>query len=241
VSLVPLDLCDQRSVARARDEIAGEVAGRGLDVLINNAGLTVDGPLELVAREELARQFEVNVVGQIAVTQAFLPALRRGGGRVINIGGGAGRMALPLYGPLSASKAALDSLSDVLRMELKHQGVKVVYIEPGAVATDFFPRGAQAAERAGYAGTPDSRRIYAPAITAARESLAKSRQSPVDAVVRAMVRAATSRRPRARYVVGLEARYGAPLLRLLPTTVRDRVLMANLGLGADAFDTTTWR
>ena len=127
---VEMDITDQDSLARACETIAVRVGVGGLQGLVNNAGLSADGPLEIVPVEALRRQFEVNVIGQVGVTQAFLPLLRQGGGRVINIGGAAGRVALPMYGALSASKAALDSLSEALRMELKHQGEHVSYINP---------------------------------------------------------------------------------------------------------------
>jgi NAD(P)-dependent dehydrogenase (short-subunit alcohol dehydrogenase family) len=233
---VKLDICDDASVAAARDDVAGRLDGRGLDALVNNAGVSADGPLELVSIEALRRQFDVNVIGQVAVTQAFLPELRRARGRVINMGGAAGRLTVPMYGGLSASKAALDSLTNALRMELKYQGVRVSYVEPGALGTDFFQRSAEVARRDGQTGSPESQRIYEKAIEASAKAIAGSRTSPVDAAVGAIVKALSARRPAARYIVGIDARLGLMFLPRFPAGVRDRVLMANLKLGRKTFD-----
>jgi NAD(P)-dependent dehydrogenase (short-subunit alcohol dehydrogenase family) len=236
-SVVPvqLDICDEASVAAAAQELARRLGGAGLFGLVNNAGLSVDGPLELIPIRALREQFEVNVVGQIAVTQALLPLLRLARGRVVNVGGAAGRMTLPMFGALSASKAALDSLSNALRMELKHLGVDVSYVEPGGLQTRFFEKSAEAAVRNGFAGTPETQQIYAKAIEASKKALAASKAEPVDAAVRAVVTALTARRPAARYVVGHQAKMGLLVLPKMPARVRDRVLMAGLGLGPEVF------
>lgn len=189
----------------------------------------------MVPLAALRRQFEVNVIGQVAVVQAFLPLLRAAGGRILNVGGAAGRMTLPMYGALSASKAALDSLSSALRMELKYQGVIVSYIEPGAVRTDFFGKSAQATREQGYAGNPRTLEIYAKAIAASAKGLAASPASSVSEVVDAMAEALTASQPAARYVVGRQARLGLRLLPKLPVGLRDRLLMSSLGLNSEVF------
>lgn len=232
---IQLDVTDHRSIAAARDAATERLGSDGLQGLVNNAGLSVDGPLELVHIDALRRQFEVNVFGAIAVTQAFLPLLRAGRGRVVNIGGAAGRLPLPMYGALSASKAALDALSDALRMELRHQGVAVSYIEPGGLDTAFFATAAQAQRREGYAGDDDVHEIYRDAIDAAATALAKANTSPVEHAARAIERALTDRKPSPRYPVGREARVALPVLRCLPVRTRDRLVMSNLGLTREGF------
>ncbi|MBV9213684.1 MAG: SDR family NAD(P)-dependent oxidoreductase [Actinobacteria bacterium] len=132
-----LDLAHPKSIGAARATVASALGGSTLSALVNLAGISVNGPLELVPADALRRQLEINVIGQLAVIQSFLPLLR-GDGRIVNMGGAAGRLPLPMYGALSASKAALDAMSAALRMELKHQGVTVSYIEPGALRTRFF-------------------------------------------------------------------------------------------------------
>jgi len=131
-----------------------------------------------------------------------------------------------MYGALSASKAALDSLTDALRMELKYQGVQVSYIEPGGLQTDFFQKAARAARRDGYAGSAEKQRIYAKAIDASGRALAASKASPVEDAVVAIIKALTAKRPAPRYLVGWDARLGLRLLRHFPTGLRDRLLMS---------------
>jgi NAD(P)-dependent dehydrogenase (short-subunit alcohol dehydrogenase family) len=168
----------------------------------------------------------------VAVAQAFLPALRRANGRIINIGGGAGRMTLPVFGALSSSKAALDSLSSALRMELRHQSVCV---EPGGLDTAFF-RNAEAAS-AGQLRRVEQplARAYAAAIDAARKALAATKPTPVDTVARTILRALRARSPAPRYVVGRDARVGLFLLPRLPTWLADAMTMSMVGLQADLF------
>jgi NAD(P)-dependent dehydrogenase (short-subunit alcohol dehydrogenase family) len=235
VTPIELDLTDDASIARAEHQVSEQLAGEGLHGLVNNAGVIVQGPLELVPREALRRQFEVNVIGQVAVTQAFLPMLRSAGGRLVNIGAASGRVTVPMLGPISASKTALESLTDALRMELKHQGVRVSIIEPGALETEIFDKAAEAGRRDGYAGTGAAQRLYDKAIEAMKEVLAQQKTSPVDGVVKTIVRALTERNPASRYVVGRDASQ-LLMLRKLPEGLRDRLLMSNLGLKQDVFD-----
>jgi len=232
---VELDLTVPETIERARDKVAVEVGSSGLQGLVNNAGISVDGPVELITLEGLRYQFEVNVIGQVAVTQEFLPLLREGRGRIVNMGGAAGRLPLPMYGALSASKAALDALTTALRMELRHQGVPVSYIEPGALQTSFFERSSKAANRYRHAEDVDAQRRYATALEASAKALADSPASSVDAAVAAVVKVLTARRPAARYVVGTQTKLALRLLPRLPATLQDRIVMSSLGLKRSAF------
>lgn len=229
---VVFDLRDEATIQAARDSIR---AATGLQALVNNAGLSVDGPLELVPTDRLRQQFEVNVVGQIAVTQAFLPMLRAGHGRIVNIGGAAGRLTLPMYGALSASKAAFESISNALRMELAHQGVFVSHIDPGALDTQLFTKSAQTVAAKGLAGSPTDQARYRKALTSAATAMAKQKPEPVGRAVDVVVKALTARRPKPRYTVGTQAGFVMPVLRCLPVGVRDRLVLSNLNLTADSF------
>ena len=231
---IQLDICDESSITRAYDRVAGELGEDGLHGLVNNAGISVDGPLELLSPDDLRHQLEVNVIGAHATTRAFLPLLRRSRGRVVNVGGAAGRLALPMFGALSASKAALNALSDALRMELKHQGIPVVYIEPGAIESPFFEK-SSASARARLRRDSEAWPIYERAIATATKAMAETRTSSVEAAAATIARALTARRPRARYVLGVEARLGLGVLRHLPVGVRDRVLLGSLGLTRRSF------
>jgi len=231
---VELDLCQEGSIRRARDEISRHLDGRGLDGLVNNAGLVVPGPIELIPTPALRRQFEVNVIGHVVVTQCFLPLLRRACGRVVTVSGAAGRVTVPMLGAISASKAALESVTDALRMELRHQGVRVSIVTPGLLQTRLHHKAVQAAHRDGYAGDPEARQIYRDAVDDLEERLMNAKEAPVELAVTRIVEALTARRPAARYVVGRDARQ-LIMLERLPNGVRDRLLMWNRGLKRELF------
>ena len=146
--LVPvhIDVTDSASIAAAVDTIQSLVGDAGLGGLVNNAGIAVGGPLEMLPLDELRRQFEVNVIGQLAVTQAFLPLLRKARGRIVNIGSIAGRVPLPLIGPYSMSKFALNAMTKSLRLEVDAWGIKVAIVEPGAIATPIWKKSTAAAD-----------------------------------------------------------------------------------------------
>jgi NAD(P)-dependent dehydrogenase (short-subunit alcohol dehydrogenase family) len=225
---VALDLTDERSIAAAAATVREHTGDHGLDGLVNNAGVIVQGPLEQVPAAELRRQFDVNVLGPMAITQAVLPLLRVARGRIVNVGAPTGRVAIPLMGPIGASKAALHSLNDALRMELRHQGIAVSLVVPGALETEIFAKAAAAAQAAGPASA-DAARIYAPVVEAAAQRLADMKPKPVTATVEAIRSALTARRPKARYTVGADARQ-LELVRRLPTGLRDRAVMAAVGV-----------
>ncbi|WP_327291334.1 SDR family NAD(P)-dependent oxidoreductase [Streptomyces sp. NBC_01198] len=226
---VSLDVTDELSVAAAAAEVGGS-----LDGLVNSAGLIIQGFWEQVPAEALRRQFDVNVLGLMTVTRAFLPALRASSGRVVNIGALSSLVALPFFGPIAASKAALASMTDSLRIELRHQGVKVSLVEPGAMQTEIFDRAVRSAHSDGLAGGAEVQRQYARATAAAAASVAATKLRPVDAAVNAVQHALTARRPRTRYLVGPDART-VRVARRLPTSVRDRALLAALKLTPASF------
>ncbi|HEY7923524.1 MAG TPA: SDR family oxidoreductase, partial [Vicinamibacteria bacterium] len=133
---VQLDVTDAAQIKAAADGV------EELHALVNNAGIAIAMPLEFVPLDELRHQLEVNVVGQVAVTQAFLPVLRRARGRIVFVGSIAGRSALPFLGPYAASKHALEAIADSLRVELRPWGIHVAIVEPGSIRTPIWTRGA---------------------------------------------------------------------------------------------------
>lgn len=227
---LPLDVTDASSIAgavRAVHDALGAPAT--LHALVNNAGVSEGGPLELIEMERLRRQFEVNVVGTVAVTQAFLPMLRRAPGRIVNVGSIQGFMALPFSGAYAASKHALEALSDSLRRELRPWGIAVSLLEPGAVATGMWDKALTAAEGRLAAGGP-GHELYA---ERGRRMLARiageSRGRPPEAVARVVERALTAGRPRVRYRVGADAKLVRLLTWLLPDRVLDAMFSRALG------------
>ena len=227
-SLIPimLDVTDERSIMRSTEMVQRVVGEGGLGGLVNNAGIVIGSPLEVIPLSQLRKQLEVNVIGQIAVTQAFLPLLRRGRGRIVNMGSIAGRGTIPLLGPYSASKFALEALTDALRMELQPWGIQVSIIEPGAIATPLWEKSAKEARDIESSVSEDAKALYGEAVVRIREAIAQAAQRaiPPDAVVRAVHHALTAVHPRTRYLVGTDAKLRAWMVKWLPDRVQDRLL-----------------
>lgn len=229
--IVPLvlDVTDDASIHQAAGHLESLLGPRGLAGLINNAGIIVKGPLDLVSPEDFRRQFDVNVTGPFALTRAMLPLLRRGGGRVINIGASSARTAVPFFGAISASKAAMASLSDAMRMEFAPLGVRVVLIEPGAIATSIHETSAKLHEKSLGLEPPEKVAFYAKASAAVKEAMRKSPVDKPEVVANAIVAALTERRPKPRLLVGKGSGQLA-FLRHLPISLRDRLLTSSLGI-----------
>lgn len=224
-----LDVTSVESLAAAATAVDAAVGAAGLAGLVNNAGIAVPAPLEFLPPGELRRQLDVNVVGQLAATQAFLPALRRARGRIVNISSVSGLIASPMLGAYATSKFALEALSDVLRLELSLWDVRVVVVEPGSVATPIWETSLARGETI-LASAPGAMELYGPAIEAARR-FARGRAAAglrPETVARAVEHALTAPRPKTRYLVGVDARLGA-LVRRLPDRMRDWLLLRRYG------------
>jgi NAD(P)-dependent dehydrogenase (short-subunit alcohol dehydrogenase family) len=215
---VIMDVTNGASIQAARQSVTAALGGRPLVALVNNAGVPAAGPLEFLPLDDLRHVFEVNVIGVVAVTQAFLPDLRPARGRIVNMSSVSGRMAMPFAGPYSASKFALEALSDSLRRELLASGVKVVVIEPGSVRTPIWEKAAapQGLER--YRDTP-----YAHALPLVRQQALAGAQKglPPSAVATAVVQALTAARPPLRIVV-VKRKLRFRLIQMLPDWVVDK-------------------
>jgi NAD(P)-dependent dehydrogenase (short-subunit alcohol dehydrogenase family) len=228
VEAVRLDFDDPPSVKAASCDIARIVGGVGLAGLVNMAGIIIEGPLEAVPAEAIRRQFEVNVIGPVALTQVLLPLIAKGRGMVVNIGAVSAHLTPPFFGPIAASKAALASLNDAMRQEFAPMGVKVVLIEPGAMKTGIFAT-SRAARDEWLAQRPEVERRYAPALVAMERAFEKSGADEPEIVVKAVMAALSGRRTKPRAVVGKGA--GAfVLLSRLPIRLRDRLVRSALGL-----------
>lgn len=233
---IALDVADSLSVSTAASAVAGAVGDAGLDGLVNNAGVVVTGPVEFLPLPELRRQLEINVVGQVAVTQAFLPLIRAARGRIVNMGSIAGRLATPFSSAYGASKFALEALTDALRLELAPWGISVSIIEPGAVATPIWEKGMKNGAAMLAAAPPEALVLYAEALEAFKktsEHSAKNAADPMD-VARAVEHALTAAKPKTRYVVGRRARIGAAMALLVPDRMRDTMVAKAMRLPKDA-------
>jgi NAD(P)-dependent dehydrogenase (short-subunit alcohol dehydrogenase family) len=230
-----LDVTDFEQIRQAAARVS-ELGGGGdgsagrLDALVNNAGIGYGGPLELLHPDDLRKQFDVNVLGQVAVTQALLPALRAAHGRIVFMSSVGGRVAMAFTAPYAASKHAIEAFGDALRVELRTSGVQVALIEPGSVATPIWDKSRVEADRISI--PPELQAQYGK-VPAAMDKVMQDtgrRGVPAEQVAETIERALTSSRMRARYVVGRDARAMLIARRLLPDHVFDRVARRALGV-----------
>ncbi len=207
------------------DHIAGLDAAlpARLDAVVNNAGIGVGGPLEAVTTADWRKQLDVNVIGQLAVTRAVLPRLRKSRGRVVFISSVNGQVSMPMFGPYSASKFALEAAADALRMELRPWRIAVVVVEPAQTDTDMWRTAEAMVAETEAALTPELRHLYARHIAGMKKSIPISQRMavPTDKVSTVVEHALVARRPRARYAVGLGPRIQVALLPKLPPVIRD--------------------
>jgi len=232
---VTLDVTDFEQIRQAAARVSelgagGEGSPGRLDALVNNAGIGFGGPLELLHPDDLRKQFDVNVLGQVAVTQALLPALRAAHGRIVFMSSVGGRVALAFTAPYAASKHAIEALGDALRVELASSNVQVALVEPGSVATPIWDKARETGDQV--VVPPQLQKEYGnvpAAMDKALDDTAK-RGVPAEQVAQTIERALSSRRMKSRYVVGRDARAMILARGLLPDHVFDRVAKRVLGV-----------
>jgi NAD(P)-dependent dehydrogenase (short-subunit alcohol dehydrogenase family) len=229
---VMLDVTDATAIARVRETVDGDLGEQPLAGVVNNAGTGVGGPLEKLDLDDLRRQFEINTIAPVAVTQAFIPRLRASRGRVVNMSSVGGRVGQPFLGPYSASKFALEALSDVMRRELLRWGIHVALIEPGNIKTRIWEKGASQVDAIRAKADAEEMRLYGANIDRMEKvvKLADRSGAPPEKVARAVAHALTAARPRTRYLVGADARVQLAIEKGLPTRLVDR-LFARLAGG----------
>lgn len=233
-NLVPvmLDVTDEDSIKRAVSRIEKITEGRGLFGLVNNAGISLSSPQELATIEHIRSQMDVNVVGLIQLTAACLPMIRRNQGRIVNVSSGAGRMATPLMGVYSASKFAVEGLSDALRVELRPWKVPVVVIEPGFVASDIHGKN-DADMNQLLANLPANAPSEYAGMIRAFQAMNRNlvpKATPAEVVAQTIGMALTIVCPATRYAVGGDAKLMSILHRILPDRVKDLIFSKALGL-----------
>lgn len=223
---IRIDVTDAEQIKAAAREISQAVGAEGLAGLVNNAGVAIGSPLEFIPIDELRRQLEINVVGQVAVIQAFLPCIRQAHGRIINVSSIGGRIAGPNLGAYHASKFALEGITDTLRIELSRWGIKVINIEPGTIRTPIWETSTTHANQLFAKMPPQFHELY-PGMIAFTEKLAVNGTkggTPPEKVAEVIGHALITPRPRTRYLVGPDARIGGTIIVRLPDRIKDRVL-----------------
>jgi NAD(P)-dependent dehydrogenase (short-subunit alcohol dehydrogenase family) len=221
-----LDVTDEDAPARLRAAVDEELRDAPLRGVVNNAGIGAGGPLETIDVDELRKTLEVNAIAPIAIAQALIPRLRESRGRVVNMSSIGGRISQPFLGPYSASKYALEALSDALRRELQPWGIHVALIEPGNVKTRIWEKGASMVEEVRASASEDELRLYGRNLDRMERftRLADRTGAKPERVAKVVEHALTSDRPRVRYLVGPDARVQLALARALPTRVFDRMM-----------------
>ncbi len=223
---IALDVTKLADIRKAIRLIEKSTDEGGLSGLVNNAGVPYGGPVEFLDLDEVRSSFEVNFFGVMAVTQAFIPLLRRGQGRIVNISSISGLIAAPFLSPYSTSKFALEALSDALRVELSPWKIRVAVVEPGAIDTPIWNKAYGIAERILANAPAAGLRLYGKAFKGLQSGLLPHGISP-EVAARAVAHALTSRHPRARYGLPPEGPIVA-LMRLLPDSVRDWFFLSRL-------------
>jgi NAD(P)-dependent dehydrogenase (short-subunit alcohol dehydrogenase family) len=230
--LVPLmlDITEAAQIAAAAERIEAEAGGQ-LDGLVNNAGVAIPSPLETLPIEDFRRQIEVNLTGQVAMTQAVLPSIRRARGRIVFISSIGGRIAFPMTGAYHAAKFGIEAVGDIFRQELRSWGISVSIVEPGSIDTPIWERGERTADEVGER-SPQLEELYGRAVERYRKVVKQTAERGIapDKVAAAIEHALTDGRPRSRYLVGIDAKVQARLKPLLPTPVFDRIVARVMGL-----------
>jgi NAD(P)-dependent dehydrogenase (short-subunit alcohol dehydrogenase family) len=228
---VLFDITDQAAIDAMAQRLTSELADAGLHGLVNNAGIAQPAPIEIIPIDDFRNQLEVNLVGHVAVTQAMLPMIRRARGRIVNVSSVGGRVASPALGAYSASKFAIEALSDALRKELHPWGIQVSVIEPGAISTEIWRRGGEAANTTLERVPAEKRALYTDLVTAVRKMARRMDEQGLrpEKVAERIADALTARRPRTRYVVGTDARIQIALASVLSDRAFDAVMRRLLG------------
>jgi NAD(P)-dependent dehydrogenase (short-subunit alcohol dehydrogenase family) len=233
-----LDVTAADQIAAAAEQISIALGGASLDGLVNNAGVAIPSPLETMPIEDFRRQVEVNLTGQVAVTQAMLPLIRGAevpsarntskgnrAGRIVFISSIGGRIAFPLTGAYHAAKFGVEAVGDTFRQELRPWGISVSIVEPGSIDTPIWDRGERAADKV-TERAPAAQALYGRAIESYRKVVRETaeRGIPPEKVAAAVEHALSARRPRSRYLVGLDAKIQARLKIVIPAPVWDRIV-----------------
>jgi NAD(P)-dependent dehydrogenase (short-subunit alcohol dehydrogenase family) len=219
-----IDVTNESSIAATTERLEGELSGRGLQGLVNNAGISVQGPVEHLDPDDIRQQFEVNVVGQVMMTQAMLPLVRAGRGRIVFMSSIAGRaMSVPLIAPYSASKKALEAVGEALHYELLPDGIHVAIIEPGSIDTPIWSKGDATVDDTVESLPAEGRRRYSALIRRGQAigSQQARRGIPAERVAMRVEHALTSSRPRLRYIVGADAHIRAYTEPFMPQALKN--------------------
>jgi NAD(P)-dependent dehydrogenase (short-subunit alcohol dehydrogenase family) len=235
--LTPLtiDVTKDRSIKAAKDKVQRAVGKDGLVGLVNNAGVGDGGPVETMDLDILRNVLEVNLVGQVAVTQAFLPLIRKVPGTIVFIASIGGRIASPFMSPYNTSKFAIEALGESLRQELAPWAIDVVVIEPGSIDTPIWSKGAETIDDQKAKLTPTAKRLYSKQLNRMDEVLTEtaSRGISPEKVAKVIHEAIRSEKPKHRYLVGRDAKIAARLKGNLPDRTFTKLIGRQIKMPTD--------
>jgi NAD(P)-dependent dehydrogenase (short-subunit alcohol dehydrogenase family) len=216
--VLEVDVASDEQIAALADDLPDR-----LDAIVNNAGIVVSGPLESLSADDLREQFEVNVVGAVALTNLVLPKLRASRGRIVFLSSLSGRISTPMTGAYNASKFAIEAIADAWRLELRRWGVRVILVEPAMTDTDLWRKAPETLEDGEAGMSAEHRELYADHLAGMRKTIPRMQKmaKPVDTVTATIERALTAPRPRARYFVGADVAAQAALSAVTPTRLKD--------------------
>ena len=232
---VTIDVTDAGHIESAREQLAEAVGDEGLVGLVNNAGVGGGGPIEFMPLDELRRTIEINLIGQVAVTQACIPLLRRAKGTIVFIASIGGRVASPFMSPYNTSKFAIEALGESLRHELRPWEIDVTVVEPGSIDTEIWSKGNEQIRERLDEMPEDARRLYGRQITRFGEVLNEtaSRGIPAEKVAEVVHKAISSDNPKHRYLVGTDAKIGARLKGTLPDRTFSKLAARQMKMPTD--------
>ena len=232
---VTIDVTDAGHIESAREQLAEAVGDEGLVGLVNNAGVGGGGPIEFMPLDELRRTIEINLIGQVAVTQACIPLLRRAKGTIVFIASIGGRVASPFMSPYNTSKFAIEALGESLRHELRPWEIDVTVVEPGSIDTEIWSKGNEQIRERLDEMPEDARRLYGRQITRFGEVLNEtaSRGIPAEKVAEVVHKAIASDNPKHRYLVGTDAKIGARLKGTLPDRTFSKLAARQMKMPTD--------
>jgi len=223
---VILDVTDDISITNVATQIESETGGH-LDALINNAGVGLGGALEATPLEEIHKVMNINVVGLLTVTKGFLPMLRASQGRIINIGSTAGYLASPGASVYSGSKFAVRAITNALRLELHHFGIKVILVSPGAIESAIWDKGKKYRQALQYSVDPDISNLYGPLRRFGDSLYTDMKRIPASEVAKIIADALIKKHPKRHYIVGKDAK-GAKKATYLPAALLDKVILKRI-------------
>jgi NAD(P)-dependent dehydrogenase (short-subunit alcohol dehydrogenase family) len=232
---ITIDVTQEHSIASAEQQVQSAVGKDGLVGLVNNAGVGNGGPIETLDLQELRDVLEVNLVGQVAVTQAFLPQIRTAKGTVVFIASIGGRVASPMMSPYNMSKFAVEALGESLRHEVAPWEIDVAVVEPGSIDTPIWRKGAETAGDQTSRMSATDKRLYGKQLARMQEVLQEtaSRGIPPDKVAKVIHHAIESEKPKHRYLVGRDAKIGARLKGTLPDRTFSKLAGRQLKMPTD--------